>query len=73
MYEQEVSVSLLQNKDQILQEIAGALERIGQGTFEWCQECGTEISKERLQALPYARVCVECARNAEGEPPPGNL
>jgi RNA polymerase-binding transcription factor DksA len=72
-YEQEVSVSLLQNQDQTLQEIAAALTRLEQGTYGRCEECGKDISKERLQAVPYTRLCVTCARRSEGEPPPGNL
>jgi RNA polymerase-binding transcription factor DksA len=72
-YEQEVSVSLLQNQDQTLQEIAAALNRIERGTYGRCEECGTEVSRERLQAIPYTRWCVACARRSEGEPPAGNL
>src|SRR5438309_6845874 len=47
-YEQETAVSLLENQEQILEQAAAAMQRIDQGTFGKCQECGREISTERL-------------------------
>jgi RNA polymerase-binding transcription factor DksA len=64
-FEQEFTLSLLQNEEQALQEIADALERIDQGTFGRCEECNGVIPKGRLQAVPYARHCVKCARKAQ--------
>jgi RNA polymerase-binding protein DksA len=64
-FEQEFTLSLLQNEEQLLEEIAAALERIKQGSFGRCEECGQEIPKPRLQAVPYTRYCVECARKLE--------
>jgi DnaK suppressor protein len=64
-FEQEFTLSLLKNEEQLLEEIDGALERIKQGTFGRCEECQTDIPKARLQAVPYARYCVECARKLE--------
>jgi RNA polymerase-binding protein DksA len=76
-YQQEVDLSLLETEEQRLEEIAAALRRIDEGTFGRCQECGKEIGRERLQALPFARWCVACARRQEQEnastKPPGNL
>jgi DnaK suppressor protein len=66
-HEEEVSLGLLENEDQILAEVNDALERIEQGTFGRCENCGQEISRERLKALPYARYCVRCAQRLEGE------
>jgi RNA polymerase-binding transcription factor DksA len=64
-YEQEFTFSLLQNQEQTLDEIGEALERLRQGTFGRCEECGGPIPKGRLQALPYARHCVACARKLQ--------
>jgi DnaK suppressor protein len=64
-FEQEFTLSLLQNEEQLLGEITSALERIRQGTFGQCEECQGDIPKPRLQALPYARYCVGCARKLE--------
>ncbi len=64
-FEQENTLNLLQNEEKGLAEIAAALERVEQGTFGRCEECGGEIPSARLKALPYARYCVECARKQE--------
>src|SRR5438105_8785888 len=60
-FEQEFTLGLLHNEEQLLEEIAAALERINQGKFGLCEECQTAIPKARLQAVPYTRYCVECA------------
>jgi DnaK suppressor protein len=64
-FEQEFTLSLLQNEEQVLDEIAAALDRIQKGRFGRCEDCQGVIPKARLQALPYARYCVGCARKAE--------
>ncbi|HEV3448797.1 MAG TPA: TraR/DksA family transcriptional regulator [Gemmataceae bacterium] len=64
-FEQEFTLSLMQNEEQLLGEIGAALERIKQGSFGQCEECEGAIPKARLQAVPYARHCVECARKLE--------
>jgi RNA polymerase-binding transcription factor DksA len=64
-FEQEFTLSLLQNEEQLLDEIGAALERMNQGTFGRCEECQGEIPKARLQAVPYTRYCVDCARKLE--------
>ena len=64
-FEQEFTLSLIQNEEQVLVEIAEALNRIDQGAFGKCEECGSPIPKARLQALPYTRHCVNCARKVQ--------
>jgi RNA polymerase-binding transcription factor DksA len=64
-FEQEFTLSLLQNEEQVLAEIGAALDRIQQGTFGRCEECGQAIPRPRLEALPYTRHCVACARKLE--------
>lgn len=64
-FEQENTLNLLANESQVLEEIAAALDRITEGKFGLCEECGHEILKARLEALPYVRYCVECARKLE--------
>lgn len=64
-FEQEFTLSLLQNQEQVLEEIADALERIKHGTYGQCEECRKPIHKKRLQALPYTRHCVACARKLQ--------
>ena len=64
-HEREVTLGLLENEGQTLQEIVAALGRIEQGTFGHCEGCREVIPKARLHALPYARSCVECARRLQ--------
>src|SRR6516162_5215981 len=52
-FEQEFTLSLLQNEEQLLEEIAAALERMRLGKFGLCEECQSAIPKARLQAVPY--------------------
>ena len=65
--EQELALSLLQNQGEALEDIARALERLEQGSYGRCEECGAAIPKGRLQALPYTRHCVACARKLQQE------
>src|SRR5262249_51242717 len=46
--------------------IDSALKRIDEGTFGRCEECGKDIAAGRLQALPYARYCIDCSRRLQG-------
>jgi DnaK suppressor protein len=64
-FEQEVTMSLLENETQTMAEIAGALTRIEDGTYGHCERCGRDIPTERLNVLPYVRYCVPCARELE--------
>jgi len=61
-FEQQFTLSLMENEEQVLEEIAAAWDRIDQGTFGRCEECGKEIPKARLLVLPFTSYCVECAR-----------
>ncbi len=77
-FDQDVSLSLMENEQQILDQVAAALDRLDQGTYGTCQECGRAIGPERLQALPYTSFCVACARREQEEDghdvtPNGNL
>jgi RNA polymerase-binding protein DksA len=64
-YEEEVVLGLIDNEERLIEEINEALERLGRGTFGRCERCGRPIRNERLQALPYARHCIECARKSQ--------
>jgi len=45
-----------------LEDIRAALARLDAGTYGVCTECGDPIDAKRLEALPYAATCIECAR-----------
>jgi DnaK suppressor protein len=48
-----------------LQAIDAAIERIKDGTYGTCQDCGKPIPLKRLQAVPYVVDCIGCRREAE--------
>lgn len=60
-FEQEFTISLMQNDEGVLDQIEGALERIEAGTYGACVECGARIPKTRLNALPFTPHCIKCA------------
>ena len=64
-YEQELTLELMENKGEVLSEIEDALERIQNGTFGFCESCQKKIKKARLEAIPYARLCVSCQAESE--------
>jgi len=64
-YEQEFTLSLMQSEGATLAQIEASLERIEEGTYGQCDECGAKIPKQRLNAIPYATLCVKCASAVE--------
>jgi RNA polymerase-binding protein DksA len=65
MLDREVDESLEDNAEQIVHEIDVALSRIEDGTYGTCRRCGQAIPEERLDAVPYATLCVSCKRVEE--------
>ena len=49
----------------VIKKINRALERLNNGDFGVCEECGREISEERLMARPMAVLCIRCKRKEE--------
>ncbi len=65
-FEQEFTLSLMQSENDLLEKVENALERIEEGEYGICEDCGGRIPKMRLNAIPYAYMCVKCASAAEG-------
>jgi len=63
----EINSQLAQTESRELVRIEHALERIRQGTYGQCEICGGKIAAVRLQALPYATMCIECQQKVERE------
>ena len=64
-YEQEFTLSLMASEEGTLEQIEEALARIRQRTFGICEECEGVISKKRLEAIPFAALCIRCAEKQE--------
>jgi DnaK suppressor protein len=62
----EIDYTLGDNAEQVIAEIDGALRRIESGTYGTCATCGNEIPVARLEANPWASLCIDCKRRAEG-------
>jgi len=61
----ELDEGLEENAEHILGEIDAALERIEDGTYGLCADCGGPIGEERLLAVPYATRCIDDKRAQE--------
>jgi RNA polymerase-binding protein DksA len=66
-YEQEFTLSMIENESEELREISRALDKMSHGTFGECEACGIDISIERLRAMPYTRICIHCRTKYEEE------
>ena len=64
-YERELAMGLSETERMRLQEVEDALERIDKGTYGKCELCGDWISVPRLDALPFAKLCVDCKAREE--------
>jgi DnaK suppressor protein len=53
---------------QKLKDIDAALQKIVDKRYGFCEDCDTQIRKERLKAIPYARCCKSCAEKREKIP-----
>jgi RNA polymerase-binding protein DksA len=62
VFEQQRDLALRDRATQQLALVEAALARLGAGTFGRCTRCGKPIAPERLEALPWAEHCIECAR-----------
>ena len=61
----EIDYTLGENSEHLLSEIEAALERVDNGTYGTCVKCGRTIPPERLEANPWASLCIDDARLAE--------
>ncbi len=64
-YDQEFTLGLIQNEQETLDLVNEAIARMENGGFGSCMGCGQSITKPRLQAIPYVRHCIQCARKLE--------
>ncbi len=63
--EREKAYYFATREGRLLYHIDQALERVHTGAYGNCQECGKPIARERLEAVPHARLCITCKANEE--------
>ena len=64
-YDREFSLGLASNERTFIYELDDALKKIEDGTYGVCEDCKAPISKTRLKAVPYARLCIKCQEKKE--------
>jgi RNA polymerase-binding protein DksA len=63
--EREIGNTLELHDERLLVAIDAALGRIEAGTYGKCVNCGAQIPEERLEAMPWATLCIDCKRKEE--------
>jgi DnaK suppressor protein len=63
--DREIDYTLEATDGRLLADIDAALARIENGTYGICVNCGAQIAPERLEAVPWATLCIECKRKEE--------
>jgi RNA polymerase-binding transcription factor len=66
-YTREFFFELGNGDRRLLRDVVSALQKIDDGSFGACERCGEPISDKRLDALPFARYCIDCQRLVEEE------
>jgi DnaK suppressor protein len=64
-FDREFALSLVSSEQEALYEIEEALKRLEQGTYGLCANCEKPIRRERLEAVPFARLCIQCQSSIE--------
>jgi DnaK suppressor protein len=64
-YNRELMFSLSDTERQMVLQIEAALRRLDDGVYGRCTNCGNTINMRRLDAVPYARFCIDCQELAE--------
>ncbi|MHB9024630.1 MAG: TraR/DksA C4-type zinc finger protein [Armatimonadota bacterium] len=65
-FEREKDMALEGNIQDLLEKVNVALEKLEDGTYGVCDSCGVEINPNRLEALPWASLCLNCQDRLEG-------
>jgi DnaK suppressor protein len=66
-YTREFFFELGNGDRRVLRDVVSALQKIDDGSFGSCERCGEAIADKRLEALPFARYCIDCQRLVEEE------
>jgi len=66
-YTREFFFELGNGDRRLLRDVVAALQKIDTGSFGECERCGESIAEKRLEALPFARYCIDCQRLVEEE------
>ena len=62
VFEQQRDLAMRDHMRLQLHDVESALARLDAGSYGDCRSCGKPIARERLQAIPWVAVCIDCAR-----------
>lgn len=62
----ELNLALYQRMQEKVESLRAALRRIEAGSYGICQRCGARIDRARLEIIPDATLCIDCARQKGG-------
>jgi RNA polymerase-binding transcription factor len=62
VFEQQRDLALRDRSRLELHRVEVALRRLDDGTYGTCESCGNPIAPERLEAIPWVGLCIDCAR-----------
>ena len=63
--ERDVVVQILDRESALARRLRSAIDRIDDGSYGICLQCEKEIAPKRLQAIPWAELCIQCQEEAE--------
>jgi DnaK suppressor protein len=66
-YTKEFLLSIGDAERRMLRQVDEALDKIRQDTYGLCESCGERINERRLEALPFAKLCIKCQEKEEDE------
>jgi DnaK suppressor protein len=65
--DREINFILSDRERMKIRQIDDALGRIDDGSYGVCESCGLEVAEERLEAMPFTRLCRDCQQDQERE------
>ena len=63
----DFNIHMKERDSRLVAKIREALERVKDGTYGICEDCGQKISEERLKARPVTTMCIKCKRKQEND------
>jgi DnaK suppressor protein len=69
--QRDIAIDGLNRRTELVSQVHEALLRLDDGSYGLCLECGTEIAERRLNALPWAALCLTCQEITDGQLTPG--
>jgi len=67
-FDRELNLDLASSEQSLLNRVDGALQKLKDGTYGVCENCGKSIGLKRLKAVPYAELCIKCKEAEEKKP-----